>query len=68
MIWRSKMSLPSQIQSSVEDQYELLLEAEELLESSRNALRFLMEQEWFNEEYSSASKVVENINKFLGKE
>jgi hypothetical protein len=63
-----KMSLPSQIQSSVEDQYELLLEAEELLESSRNALRFLMEQEWFNEEYSSASKVVENINKFLGKE
>ena len=62
------MSLPSQIQSSVEDQYELLLEAEELLESSRNALRFLMEQEWFNEEYSSASKVVENINKFLGKE
>jgi hypothetical protein len=68
MIWRSKMSLPSQIQSQVEDQYELLLEAEELLESSRNALRFLMEQEWFNEEYSSASKVVENINKFLGKE
>ena len=62
------MSLTSQIQSSVEDQYELLLEAEELLESSRNALRFLMEQEWFNEEYSSASKVVENINKFLGKE
>jgi hypothetical protein len=62
------MSLPSQIQSQVEDQYELLLEAEELLESSRNALRFLMEQEWFNEEYSSASKVVENINKFLGKE
>jgi hypothetical protein len=63
-----KMSLPSQIQSQVEDQYELLFEAEELLESSRNALRFLMEQEWFNEEYSSASKVVENINKFLGKE
>ena len=62
------MSLPSQIQSQVEDRYELLLEAEELLESSRNALRFLMEQEWFNEEYSSASKVVENINKFLGKE
>ncbi len=62
------MSLPSQIQSSVEDQYELLFEAEDILESSRNALKFLKSQEWFNEEYSSASEVVEQINKFLGKE
>ena len=62
------MSLPSQIQSSVEDQYELLFEAEELLESSRNALRFLMRQEWYDGQYSSAPALVNNINKFLGKD
>ena len=62
------MSLPSQIQSQIEDQYELLLEAKEILETSRNTLKFLIGQDWFNEEYPNASELVDSINKFLGKE
>ena len=62
------MSLPSQIQSQIEDQYELLQEVEEILETARNTLKFLIQQEWFNEEESSAPELVDRINKFLGKE